>query len=218
MSPLTPMATIATMRGPAKPPGWLCRALLSALALALGGCATLNRNAGFAAVEGAVQQRLGKDLQWVRSEANLVSVQTKVAQLLTQPLTVEDAVHVALLNNRGLQARLADLGIGESERVQASRPANPGISLARLRRGDEQELERSLHLGLASLIAWPWQRELAEQQFSRVQAEVTAAMLALAIDTRKAYFQALAAAQTLGYRRQVLQAAQASAELARRMQ
>ena len=43
-------------------------------------------------------------------------------------------------------------------------------------------------------------------------------MLALAIDTRKAYFQALAAAQTLGYRRQVLQAAQASAELARRMQ
>jgi outer membrane protein TolC len=47
---------------------------------------------------------------------------------------------------------------------------------------------------------------------------VTLAMLALAADTRRAWVQALAAEETLRYQRQVLQAADAGAELARRME
>ena len=42
-------------------------------------------------------------------------------------------------------------------------------------------------------------------------------MLALAADTRKAYYQALAAQETTGYMQQVVASAEASAELARRM-
>ncbi len=196
---------------------WQRFASLAALAL-LTGCAALDPDAGFQAVERIAQQRLGKDLQWARSPADQPALQARVDQLLSQSLTADAAVQIALLNNRGLQARLAELGIGDADRVQASRLQNPGISLARLRRGDEVELERGLHFGLASLIALPWQRELADKRFAQAQREVTMAMLLLAAESRKAYFQALAAEQTLGYRRQVLQAADASAELARRMQ
>ena len=46
---------------------------------------------------------------------------------------------------------------------------------------------------------------------------VTLEMLALAADTRKAYLQAVAAEESVRYMRQVMQAAEASAELARRM-
>ena len=45
------------------------------------------------------------------------------------------AVQVALLNNRGLQATYAELGIAEADVVQAGRLRNPGFSFARLRRG-----------------------------------------------------------------------------------
>jgi outer membrane protein TolC len=43
-------------------------------------------------------------------------------------------------------------------------------------------------------------------------------VLSLAADTRKAYFTAVAAEETVRYMRQVKQAAEASAELARRME
>ena len=47
---------------------------------------------------------------------------------------------------------------------------------------------------------------------------VSLEMLSLAADTRKAYFNAVAAEETVRYMRQVMQAAEASAELARRME
>jgi predicted permease len=45
---------------------------------------------------------------------------------VVEPLTIDDAVQLALLNNRGLQSAFADLGIAEAEIVQAGRLANPG--------------------------------------------------------------------------------------------
>ena len=69
--------------------------------------------------------------------------QASVKKLLAAPLTADAAVQIALINNRGLQATYAELGIAEADVVQAGRLRNPGFSFARLRRADEIEIERT---------------------------------------------------------------------------
>jgi len=192
-------------------------ALLSGAAV-LGGCASFSPDGGFAGVEQVAKERLGKDLRWSRTEADQDSVDKRVAELLSEALTVDDAVQVALLNNRGLQATFQELGINEAEVVQAGRLPNPGFSFSRLTRGGEIELERGLHFNLARLIALPFIGQMEARRFEQTKGMVALSVLSLAADTRKAYFNALAATEAVRYARQVEQAGQASAELARRME
>jgi outer membrane protein TolC len=189
--------------------------LLAAALLA--GCASFSADSGFGVVEQTAQQRLGKELQWSRSEADQTAIDQRVAALLARPLTADDAVQLALLNNRGLQASLQELGIGEAERVQAGRLPNPGFSFSRLTRDSEIELERVLHLNLVRLLVMPQIQQLEARRFAQTQGSVALTALTLAADTRKAHVNAVAAEETVRYRRQVMQAADASAELARRM-
>jgi outer membrane protein TolC len=194
--------------------------LLAMLASAavLGGCASFTPDGGFATVEKTTKDRLGKDVQWARSDADQDSISKRVDELLSKPLTVDAAVQLALLNNRGLQADFQELGITEAEVVQAGRLPNPGFSFGRMSQGDEREIERGLHFNLARLVAMPLIGRMEARRFEQVQARVSMNVLSLAADTRKAYFTALAAEETVRYMRQVKQAADASAELARRME
>ena len=189
--------------------------LLAAALLA--GCASFSPDSGFGVVEQTAQQRLGKELRWSRNAADQAAIDQRVAALLARPLSTDDAVQLALLNNRGLQASLQELGIGEAERVQAGRLPNPGFSFGRLTRGGEVEIERGLHFNLARLLALPQMQALESRRFAQTQGSVTLAVLALAADTRKAHLNAVATEEAVRYRRQVMQAAEAGAELARRM-
>ena len=188
-----------------------------ASAALLAGCASFSPDGGFARVEQVGRERLGKDLRWARSDADQERIDARVAELLARPLGADDAVQLALLNNRGLQAAFFELGIGEAELVRAGRLPNPGFGFARLTRGDEIELERGLHFDLAGLIAMPMRRELEARRFAQTQSLAAMSVLSLAADTRKAWVQAVSAEQTLRYAHQVMQAAEAGAELARRM-
>lgn len=187
-------------------------------ALLLSGCATFSPDGGFSSVEKTAQARLGKDLVWARSEADQDRINQRVAELLKKPLSVDDAVQVALLNNRGLQASFAELGITEAEVVQAGRLPNPGFSFGRFTRGAEVELERGLHLNLARLLAMPLIGPIEARRFQQTQTMVALNVLTLATEARKAWVHAVAATEALRYARQVRQSADASAELARRME
>ena len=187
-------------------------------AAVLGGCASFSPDGGFATVERTTKERLGKDVQWARSEADQDRIAERVTELLSKPLSVDDAVQVALLNNRGLQASFQELGINEAELVQAGRLPNPGFSFGRMSKGDEREIERGLHFNLARLIAMPLIGQMEARRFEQTKGMVAMTVLSLAAETRKAYYNALATEETVRYMRQVMQAAEASAELARRMQ
>lgn len=193
------------------------RSAAGAMLLALAGCASFSPDGGFAPVEQAARQHLGKELRWARSDADRRDIEQRVAALLAQPLGMDDAVQLALLNNRGLQADFFALGIGEAELVQAGRLRNPGFAFGRLRQGDETEWERSLHFDLAGLIALPLRREVEARRFAQAQGVAAARVLALAANTRQAWVQAVAAEEMARYAAQVMQAADAGAELARRM-
>jgi outer membrane protein TolC len=192
---------------------------LAALVLTLTGCASVSTDGGFRAVETLTAERLGPaaQLAWARQPEDLDRIDQRVGELLARPLRMDDAVQVALLNNRGLQAAYATLGITEAELVQAGRLPNPGFSFGRMTKGDEIELERGLHVSLARLIAMPLVQRVEARRLEQVRTTVAMQVLSLAADTRKAWVLAVAAEESVRYSRQVMQAAEAGAELARRM-
>lgn len=190
---------------------------LAALAALLAGCASFSPDGGFSSVEQTAKERLDKSVAWARNAEQQARIDASVAELLKRPLSADDAVQLALLNNKGLQATYFELGISEAEWVQSGRLPNPGFSFARLTRGDEVELERSFHVNLARLIALPAIQRAEEQRFVHAQGAVASAVVTLAAETRKAWVLAVAAEESVRYSQQVMQAASASAELARRM-
>jgi outer membrane protein TolC len=192
---------------------WLAAAAL------LCGCAGFSADGGLAPAQQAAQQRLAnKELVWARSDAERDRVDARVAELLRQPLSADAAVQIALFKHRGLQASFHDLGISEAELVQASRLPNPGFSFGKFRAGDEREIERGFHFSLARLIAMPWLRDAARSRFEATQGAAALRVLEHGAATRKAWVQAVAAQEGVRYAQQVMRAAEASAELARRMQ
>ena len=148
-------------------------------AVVLGGCASFSPDGGFGTVERTTKERIGKDLHWARGDDDLDTIAKRVAELLAKPLTVDEAVQVALLNNRGLQADFQELGITEAEVVQAGRLPNPGFSFGRSSRGDEREIERGLHFNLARLVAMPLIGRMEARRFEQVKGRVAMNVLSL---------------------------------------
>lgn len=185
--------------------------------LLLGGCATFSRDGGFNTVAATSRDRIDKDVTWVRSDDDAGTVQTSVNKLLASPLSVNDAVQVALLNNRGLQATYAELGIAEANLVQAGRLHNPGFSFLRAHSGDGARIERTYTFDFVSLIVAPLATRIEGRRFEQTKLLVTNEVLRVAVETRKAYFGAVAAQESLRYFEQVKTAAEAGADLARRM-
>lgn len=185
--------------------------------LLLSGCATFSADGGFGPVQAMTKERIGKDVAWIKTEADAATVDRTIGPLLERPLSVDDAVTIALLNNKGLQADYAELGISEAELVQAGRIRNPTFSFGRVSRGGEIEIERSLILPVMSLLTLPVATRIARRGFEHAQLRAAGDALRVADETRRAYFSAIAAQESVTYIEQVKLAAEASAELAVRM-
>jgi outer membrane protein TolC len=184
----------------------------------LAGCATFSEDGGFVTVQRMVKERTGQDARWVRSEDDASSVRTRTRELLARPLGADDAVQLALLNNAGLQATYAELGISEADLVQAGRGPNLRMHWLRTKTGnDVVKVEESFGFDLLGVLLMPMRQKMEARRFERVQAEVTAEVIRVAAETRKAWNQAVAAAETARYMMQVKEAAEAGSELARRM-
>jgi len=187
------------------------------LVFVLTGCATFSDDARFSPVEQAVKERTGAETKWTRTDADANTVRGRLRELLANPLGPTEAVQIALLNNPGLQASYAEVGIAEADLVQASRWQGPRFTFARLRRGDEIETERGVFFDVLGLLTIPLSTRVSESRLQATQNRAAAEALRLALDTRKAWFQAVAAQEAAKYMGQVKESAETSAELARRM-
>ncbi|NWG76099.1 MAG: RND transporter, partial [Rubrivivax sp.] len=161
-------------------------AALLGLAL-LSGCASFSPDGGFGQVESIAQERLGVKPQRMASEADAARLAEEVGRLLAAPLTADAAVQIALINNRGLQAGFAELGIAEADLVRAGRPRNPGFSFARYTQGEEREYERGFLFDLMWLLTLPTRSEIERRRFAQVQLRVAGEVLRLAQATRQAW-------------------------------
>lgn len=192
--------------------------IASAAALALlGACAGPVANRAFEDVASQTEQRIGQRPAWIKSDADEQAVRETLDRLLAKPLSADDAVQVALLNNRRLQGSISELGIGAADLTRSWRPENPGFTFSRLRRGGEREIERTFSIDALSLLVLPIAAGIEERRFQQTKLRTANEILALAAQTKRAWFEAVAAEQTARYVTQVRESAETQAELARRM-
>ena len=187
------------------------------VALALAGCVSTGPDNGFGDVRSTVTARVPAEPKWVRSQSDADAVRAEVARLLQQPLRAEDAVRIALINNPGLQASYAELGVAAGDLLSSGVLPNPTLTHLRARNADEVKIETVLSFNLLSLVTVPMAMQAQQLRFEQAKLQAAEEALRVASSTRKAYFRAVAAQQSASYARDVREAAEASAELARRM-
>jgi outer membrane protein TolC len=192
----------------------LGRSALGLSAIFLAGCASLSSDGGLNDVSSLTQNRIGQAAQFKKDISNN---DVHIQALLGKPLTVESAVQIALLNNSALKASFAELGVAEADFVQAGRMRNPGFSFGRISGGGDAEIDRSVMFDIAGLLTLPTRTRIGKGRFEQAKLQAAAQAVQLASDTRRAYFTAVAAAQSAAFAEQVRGAAEASSDLAERM-
>ncbi len=183
----------------------------------LGGCATFSKDGGFGAVQETAKKHVKQEVVWPKTETEKNKVTERVNELLLKRLNVDEAVQIALLNNKGLQTNFYNLGISESDLVQAGRLPNPKFSMLYARNNGDYTIEQILTFNIFSLLTMPKMQEIERQRFVQTQKKTAYEVIKVANHTRIAYFNAVAATEQVRYSEQVKEFAKASAELARRM-
>jgi outer membrane protein TolC len=185
--------------------------------LVLVGCASFSQDGGFGTVEQLTRERIGQTPSYQRTGEQTDSAKARVAELLKRPLSADSVVEIALLNNRGLQASYAELGIAEADLVRAGRLSNPSFGYGRLSGGGATEIDRAVIFDVLGLLTMPLTRQVEQRRFEQAQWQAAFETVGVAAEARKAFFEAVTAQQLVGYFGQVKDAADASNELAKRM-
>jgi outer membrane protein TolC len=191
--------------------------LMTLAMLGIDGCTGFTKDGGFDSVADAARRRLARDIEWPRTPQERAKADAQVAALLGLPLTAEDAVQIALLNNRMLQGAFEELGISEADLVQAGRLRNPRFDLRHASAAGQYDVEETLSFNVLSLLTMPYARDIERQRFAQAQRGAVLRVAQLAKDTREAYYAAVAARESRDYLQQVRAAAETGATLAQRM-
>ena len=188
----------------------------AALALGLGGCASVPVDDVFSDAADLAAERTGRRVEWADVSLGAEEMDDRVRALLSRPLDADAAVEVALLANRRLQARHAALGAAAAAKVQAGLPPNPFLEVtARFRDGGgTPQLEVSVVQEVLDLFLLPARKRLAAVELERARLDLASAVIDLAAETRQAFVRYQAERQLLELDRHALTAVEAAWEMA----
>src|SRR5439155_19666777 len=118
-----------------------------------------------------------------RKDEDPAATAARTREMLGKPLTLDEAVQIALLNNAGLKASLAELGISEADLVQAGRLPNPRFTYSNKRNSDITTIDRTVMVSVLSLLTMPLAQQVAGRQYESTQLQVASEVVRLASDT-----------------------------------
>lgn len=194
------------------------RLISGGLLLVLGGCASVDPTPDYGHAQDEVTAATGAKALYQPGEEERAREQ--VAALVADGLTAQDAVQVALLNNRGLQELLFEIGVSRADAVQAGLLSNP--SLGALVRfpvdAGSAVTEAGVLLNLIEFWHLPARKRLAESQVDRTILDVAHRAVVVAAQAKSAYFTALAANSALAVAEENLKTAEEFLELTRERQ
>ncbi len=139
--------------------------------------------------------------------------------LTTEPITSNNAIQIALLNNPQLTKTYEELGIAAADVYEAGRVHNPVFHFSTLdsnESGDKNLTTYGLIFSFASLLTLSSRKNHAEGEFERVKELVAADVLEIATETENAYYDYVAAKQMAAVHSQIAKAGWLSLELAKR--
>lgn len=199
------------------------RSLTAPLAvLILSGCASVSVESNLEATQAFSVEQFGTAPRWLASEAQRESARAAIDPLLGKPLSVDDATRVAVTYSPAFQALLADNAAASAQATRRARLPNPIFTFEKLVRLEagvrDLDIGRKLAFSLFDLVLLPTRLRVEATQQQRLRVKAAAQVVQTVTETRQAWVRAVAAQQSLIYARQVMKAAQAAAELAKRMQ
>jgi outer membrane protein TolC len=199
-------------------------ALLSALvaALALTGCATTGIDRAAESAASIAQSEYGVQSAWLITQTQRDQARADAERRLAKPLTADDAVALALGHSPAYQTLLAQAAGVSANAAQSARIANPVFTFERLARREDGAVDldigRMIAVPLLDILFLPMRLDAAKSRQDRAALMAASAAVEAATNARQAWVRAVAAEQSLRYFEQVKEAAEAAAELARRMQ
>jgi outer membrane protein, heavy metal efflux system len=190
-------------------------------ALALAGCAAaIAPQSEWPKVESLVRAR-GETPRLVESSTGEAERTGASAILPEHPIDIAEAVQLALTRNPSLQAQYAELGIAQADLVQAGLLRNPTFGftgLAAAGAAASPMFDLDLAQNLLDLLLRPSRQRIAGAQLEEATLRTAGEIVALAAETRAAFYTLQGALQIAEVIRQSAHAAEASAELAARLQ
>ena len=181
----------------------LCTALL------LGACIQVDPEPDFDKARQWIEASTGRADAYDPSAEDLSA--ERLNQILGDGLSLDEALHLALNNNRELQAEFQEIGISHADWVQARLLSNPSLDLLlRFPSGGGRSMLEAI-LGVELLEFWriPARKEAARQELEASVLRIAGSASRLVAETRNAYHGAVAANEEL-------LAAQENAQLAER--
>ncbi len=193
------------------------RSVLLASAVFLSGCASFSPDNGMSVISDISGRAIRKNVAFIRSAEDEKRTSATVRRLLARTLTVDAAVQVALLNNKGLQAAYNELALAETDLVQESLPPNPTFSMLSIAGDGASEVERQVVGSILALATLPFRSDIARDRFRQAQLKAALETLQLASDVRRAYFRAVAASEIVSLLTDAKSTAEATAQLAKKL-
>ena len=183
--------------------------------LILSGCAAVDINDQIATVNREYSEFTGGNLRLLKSARADTS---EILEILGQPLTQESAVRLSLMNSPAFQIMLNEHWARAAEDMKIGRMPNPALSLERIRVGDELEIGRLISISAIDLLMLPKKQRVAAQRRLAGEWQLSGKVVEKITQVRKSWVRAVATQQIADYAAQVFESAEASAELARRME
>ena len=193
--------------------------VLSAVAVVvLSGCASVSLEQNVSRVNDEARSFTDGNLSLARTDDERVKRANTAQALLQSPVGQREAVQLALVNSPSLQTLLAQGWAESANAAQVGRISNPMVSFERMVNGAELELGRALSFGLLDVLTLPARQGIASHRIDQSQLRLTSEVIDQVTKVRQAWVRAVTAEQTFLYAQQVFASAEASADLARRMQ
>lgn len=195
------------------------------LPLVIAGCTTTasvdgisSSMAGFASTAARTESVIGKKTVWVQSSEEARTVSERVKRLVQKKTIGPDtAVQVALLNNKGLQAAYAEIGLSAADMWQESMLVNPTISVGMIGVDPVRTIEGAVVGNILALATRQRRVAVADARFRQAQLRAAEETLRLAADTRRAWINAVSAWESVSYLNKAQAAADAASELAQKL-
>ncbi len=178
------------------------------------GCTSVPKDNGISDVTGMLIQ------QGVISVVNEPdSLESFAQSLVSKPITVENAIQLALLNNAELHKSYASLGIAAANVYEAGRIRNPIFSFSQLasnKSGERDLITFSFITSLSDLITLPTRKRFAKSRFAAMKQSIAADVLHTLKEVQISYYHYAAALQTQTLKAQQHKIATLSSRLAQR--
>lgn len=167
------------------------------LAFALAGCSSDSSRIADDRehLDGLLGDRVGLELPDARADEQ--AIEDAVRALLSASLDEQRAVKIAVLNNRNVRARLADLGVASWDLVQAGLVHNPVFALDAKFNGGHTQIEVGLMQPFIDLFFLSARKIIAEAEFEATRSDIASELVRLSYDVRRAFVRVQAAQRVL---------------------